>query len=269
METIKDTLARLPGKARTAKRLTPEEYEAAIESRRSTGVCQLGCPVCGGIGFIRANPDAGILDPDYGKTKYCPNVDLVKLYGKDLGLVEDEIGSLAWKNLRNLGGIRSAIDAIKTALQDGYGWVTIWGNYGIGKSLLLRIAVAETLRSGKLGAYVRMADLLDDLRDAYDAHNPSDEAGARLAKWQNIPVLAIDEVNRINATPWAAERQFVLLDHRYQEGIREKSVTLLASNVSPMEIGGALGDRMLDGRFVCVHLDGNSNRPLMAKGQAY
>jgi hypothetical protein len=253
-------------------RLTEEEYEALkakVAAHTYHGICRPDCEICGGAGHVRIKDDADFNDPDFGKTKLCPNIDHAKAYALGMGLDESEIRSLNWSKINVRGNVMEAVNSVRETTRAGYGWVTLWGDFGVAKSLILRVSVAEKLRDGRMAAFVSMTDILDDLRASYDKEQPDGEATARLAKWKNIPFLAVDEVDKINQTPWAKEKQFEIFNYRYQTAIRQQTVTLFASNLSPTQIGGALGDRLLDGRFSVVHLDGSSNRPIIGQGQDY
>ena len=273
MDTLRDLVLEL--KARMGAKyisITDEEAEVIkkrIADRSYHGICRPDCPVCGGYGHVRLKEDADFNDPEFGKTKLCPNIDHAKAYAHGMGLDENEIRSLNWSKVNISGNVMEAVNAVRELSRNGYGWVTLWGDFGVAKSLILRVAVAEKLRDGRMAAFVSMTEILDDLRASYDKEQPDGEATARLAKWKNIPFLAVDEVDKINQTPWAKEKQFEIFNYRYQTAIRMQTVTLFAANQSPTQIGGALGDRLLDGRFSVVHIDGASNRPIIGKGQDY
>jgi DNA replication protein DnaC len=122
-----------------------------------------------------------------------------------------------------------------------------------------------TLRAGKEAAYTSMSAILDDLRGAFDATNPNNEAARRLDWWKSLPLLCIDEFNRVNGTPWVQQRQFDLMDARYVQGIRGETLTLIASNTGPDQQEGALADRIKDNRFTIIHLSGDSGRQWIGK----
>lgn len=221
--------------------------------------CRPDCPVCGGLGWVRNDVPAG--HPGFGKLALCPNGDLLRLpLASQYGLSQDEAQTLDWEMMLDRGDSAKAVAAVQAALQRGYGWVYLWGNYGLGKTLALKIAVAATLRSRKFAAYVRMAEMVENLRAAFDAQDPSAEAERRLEWWTELPVLAIDEIDRLRQTPYAAEQQFLLLDRRYEQALYQRSITLLAANADPEQLPGYLADRILDGRFTIVRLHGDSAR---------
>jgi DNA replication protein DnaC len=224
------------------------------------GVCREDCPICGGAGWIRY--DVEVSHKDFGKLFPCPNLDAAFLYGKYSGL-ENEDYSLDWSRIVDYGNARVMVDKVTQVIQRGYGWVYIWGDYGQAKTLVLRIATALMIKSMKPAAYVRMAELIESLRAAFDKDNPFEQAQKRLDFYANVPLLCIDEFEKIRDTEFAKEQRFVLMDRRYESAVRMKSITLMTANKNPKELDGYLADRIFDGRFTVIQLNGKSARPFM------
>ena len=224
-------------------------------------LCIPNCEICGGSGYYRLQVD--IQDDRFGKVLICSNVDRSSLPGfEKVGLKKDEIESLNWKILIDEPGIQKSIKAVQNTIKQGYGWVFLYGGFGVGKTYILKIAIAEMIRSGSEASYVRMAEILDHLRDSFDDEVQERET-KRLEYWSRLPILAIDEFDRIRDTEYGSERRFVLMDRRYEGAIREKTITILASNRDPSNLPGYLYDRVRDGRFRIIHLSGESFRPGM------
>jgi len=222
-------------------------------------MCQPDCYICAGLGWYRK--DLPRDHPEFGKLFQCPNINVSKAMGDKSGLTEAE-RLWDWKKVWDVGDAKKAQDAVVEVLKQGHGWVYIWGGYGVAKTLLLKVAVARWMKRGAKGAYVRMASIIDNLREAYELENVSAEA--RLNFWSDIPLLCIDEFDRMRETPYAEERRFVLMDKRYEEATRMQSITIMASNVNPDGLGsGYLADRIEDGRFKVVYVGGASVRPQM------
>lgn len=224
--------------------------------------CRPDCPLCGGVGWIRQ--DLPPTDDNFGKLIPCPNLSAWSLVGNLSGLEKAELG-LDWSRLLPTDPKVAAAKAEGEALlKRGYGWLTLWGEYGTAKTHILKIITALILRDRRQAIYVRMTDLLDDLRSAYDDKNPSEAAIRKLEWYSEAYCLAIDEFDRLNQTPWASERRFALLDKRYELGIRRKGITLIAMNANPQSLEGYLADRILDGRFRVVNFTNKSLRPGMS-----
>ena len=138
--------------------------------------------------------------------------------------------------------------------------VYLFGNYGQAKTLTLKVAVAHSLRSGELAVYANMSDVLDDLRLAFSEEDSSRDLLRRMEWWKSLPLLALDEIEKVNPTNWAGERIHQLIDARWVQGIRGESVTLIASNKRPDQLDGYLASRIEDSRNRIVELSGPDGR---------
>jgi hypothetical protein len=261
------------------RRGTPEQVEQARRNAMQRNVdCRLDCPICHGKSWVR---DGG------GKLIRCPNVSgRARFPGDRYGLTDAERG-LAWDKVYRMKEVETALAAVRQVMERGAGWVYLWGPPGLAKTLILKIAVARSLEECQEAAYTRMAQILDNMRMAYDASNPSSENQSRLDWWADLPLLAIDEFDRLRATEFAAERRFLLMDRRYESALRcgaaksrpssgylqsyqaalnfgrRGAITLMAGNEDPALLDSYLYDRISDGRFHVVHLTGESLRPVM------
>ena len=244
---------------KTDRTYTAEELEQArqAQTRRMAeqlGMCRYDCPNCHGIGWVRN---------DDGHLVLCPSIDRWKLRSAArFGITKDEYDELYWMYPIPEQGINLALRAVRKTIEQGFGWVYLWGGYGTGKSLVLKIAVAEALHQGRDAAYVRIAEILDHLRRGFDEKSGESET-ARLNWWAELPVLCIDEFDRMRGTPYTDERRFVLMDRRYEQACRREAVTIIASNEDPARLPGYLYDRVMDGRFTIVQVGGDSMRPGM------
>lgn len=175
-------------------------------------------------------------------------------------------------------GVNQADQACATtrkAFEDGHGLVFLYGGFGQGKSLILKIAVATSIRAGKRAAYANLSSVLDNIRTAYDEReNKMTELVRRMEWWSSLDVLAIDELDKVGQTDWAKERFFQLMDLLYQCAIRQEALTIVAANYqSTDELSGYLKSRIEDNRFACngylIHLKGADGRKSMPKNWKY
>lgn len=230
---------------------------------RYTGPCRENCEICGGAGWVRA--DLPRDHPDFGHLLPCPNIPAVnrhKFTGR-YGLTIEEQNELSWGSIMPISQAEQITEKFKAILQRGYGLVYLHGLYGLGKTLLLKVAVAETIRAGGVAAYANFPDILDDIRAAYDKNDPRDSALERMQRWQTVPLLAIDEFSRANASGWVQEKTFQLLDRRHVDALRWQTVTLIASNEPPATLPQYLADRLADGRHMILEISGKSVRSEM------
>jgi len=237
---------------------TSEEVAASelyIKQRNYNGPCVWNCPYCLGYGWIR-NGD--------GTVRACPKMQSVDLTDvAQYGLTDTEANQMNWSGVHEINNTGAAVRETVSAISKGHGWVTLYGTYGNGKTTILKTAVATALRDGREAAYVGMSEILDDLRKGFDFNKQTQTETERLKWWSSVPLLAIDELDRIRNTEYTQERQFNLLNARYIGALRHESITLIAMNEDPSKIPAYLYDRMRDGRFTIIKLDGGSIRPQM------
>lgn len=127
------------------------------------------------------------------------------------------------------------------------GWLTLYGDYGMGKSGMLKSLVAQFIVAGVPAAYVRAADVLAELRASFGDDSKATEA-AIIGRFAGYQFLAVDEVDRASDTAWARGALFALLDRRYNA--RESKATALALNANPVDLPETLrylASRMTDG----------------------
>lgn len=249
---------------------SPRVSAPAVKRVDDPGICSPDCPFCGGSGWVREDVPVGHYD--FGKLKTCPNVDIRVLIGDEkIGLYPDEIDGLSWDSVLPLddSGAISAAETVKGVLARGWGWVYLYGDHGQAKSLILKIAVADAIRNKKFAGYANMAEILKNVRSAYDMTNPNAESEIRLDFWAGLSVLAIDEFERVNSTSWATEQRFLIMDERYSMALRRSGITLIASNQSPNKLDSWYRDRILDGRFHVIELRGESARLGMSEDDLF
>lgn len=224
--------------------------------------CKPDCPICHGLGWVKY--DLPVSDPAFGKMFPCVNA-ANGMFGRLSGLKEGE-RELTWDAVKDMDSESNAVSAaasVRQVIEAGKGWVFLWGSPGLAKTLILQVAVASMIRSGREASYTRMVEVIDNMRRAFDAKNPGEEEERRIERWSNIPLLCIDEFDRVNETEYASNRRFLLMDKRYTEAIRGNSVTIMSSNADPRAFDPYLSSRIFDGRFKVIHLVGSDLRPDM------
>jgi chromosomal replication initiation ATPase DnaA len=247
------------------------------------------CPTCDGLDFVYTfDRKSGPFDgPQHGGSlRYvegegwyigdliadpCPtcagdwNADrLIRmsgLDGADLEIVLDTFKPLPGKEPAKQTAERIVADAqIKPS-----GFFTFHGNYGTGKTTLLKAIVNEFRLVGLAASYVRMADLLAEVRSGFD-DNATESADQILKRFDLHRVLAVDEVDRVNITPWTREILFRFLDGRYSA--QDRHLTLIATNTAPDDLPVDLmylGSRMNGG--IVVEVAGADVRPALGLKQ--
>jgi DNA replication protein DnaC len=265
----------------TGLAVTPSDVVIA-PAPPTNGDCAPNCPECHGVGYVRYEVPLG--HPKFGKLERCSNAQARSTQKSlqsgeidpRLGLTVDELRNLSWSMVRKgVNQADQACEVTQRAYRSGHGLVFLYGGFGQGKSLVLKIAVATALNEGKRAAYANLAGVLDDIRIAYDEReNKMTELVRRMDWWTSLDVLAIDELDKVGQTDWARERIFQLLEARYQRAVRQEALTVIAANHQTLdELSGYLKSRIEDNRFAAngyiVHLKGADGRRSMPKNWKY
>ena len=222
--------------------------------------CTPNCEICGGFGVVRR--DREIQDPLFGKLEVCPNKKKERISFENTGLDSSE-KSLSWLQIAGINGVPEAIEKIEPIMDRGYGWVFIWGSPGLGKTTILKTIVGDYFQRNIEARYSLMGGVYNDIRSGYSQENPYMSVNTRLDKWKNIPCLCIDEIDRVKRSEFINEKEYEIFNYRYEQAIQRKTLTFFASNCSPESLEPYIKDRISDGRFETIHLQGKSARPSM------
>ena len=109
---------------------------------------------------------------------------------------------------------RDAVEAAKAFVDAPAGWLVLTGPSGCGKTHLAAAVTHRAVEAGHPALFVVAPDLLDHLRAAYA---PTSETDYDLLfdQVRNAPVLTLDGLGTQASTPWAEEKLFQVLNHRY------------------------------------------------------
>lgn len=141
----------------------------------------------------------------------------------------------------NMPGVRRAyLRAVEYARQP-QGWLVLFGGYGTGKTHLAAAIANVVLRRGERVIFAIVPDLLDHLRATF-APDSSVAYDDRFELVREAPLLILDDLGTENTTPWAREKLYQLINHRYNEALP----TVFTSNLAPEAIDGRIFSRMCD-----------------------
>lgn len=215
------------------------------------------CPYCHGLGFTRE--DLPVNDPNYGKLHVCVCRADDAVQENFSGLVEKSnlgpLRQLTFQSFQPRGRVglaRHLADSLEQAYQSAQtyagtlnGWLLLLGRYGSGKTHLAAAIANQALSMGVRTLFLTVPDLLDWLRFSYNAtHGESFEE--RFEEIRNIPLLIMDDFGTQNATAWAQEKLFQILNQRYAE----KLPTVITSNNDLQDFEGRIRSRLLDPHVV-------------------
>ena len=140
----------------------------------------------------------------------------------------------------------SAYNAAKSFADEPAGWLVFSGGSGTGKTHLAAAIANERIARGQAALFMVVPDLLDHLRASYDA--TIDELGYEqiFDQVRNAPLLILDDIDASSGTPWAREKLFQIVNHRYNLRLS----TVFTSNRKPEDIDPRIFSRMSD-RALC------------------
>ena len=214
MERLGDVLARFgPVRSSAGADASPEED------------APLACPLCNGTRWVRVDVPFG--HPRWGSIDPCTcweqegaqerrdrllrysNLGVLARFTFDT-LNEDGVSP----DLDDRRMFRDAVAAAKAFAESPDGWLVLAGPSGCGKTHLAAAVTHRAVEGGHPALFMVAPDLLDHLRAAFA---PSSEADYDLLfdQVRNAPVLALDGLGAQASTPWAQEKLFQILNHRY------------------------------------------------------
>jgi len=124
------------------------------------------------------------------------------------------------------------------------GWLLLEGGYGCGKTHLAAAVANEAVNKGIPTLFITVPDLLDSLRFAYA--DPETTFEQRFEEIRNANLLIMDDFGTQNATGWAQEKLFQIINYRYIN----KLPTVITTNLMLDEIEGRIRSRLQDDEFV-------------------
>ena len=214
------------------------------------------CEHCGGLGYLRADVPVG--HPDFGKiqTCSCRQAQVTKQVHRRLYSLSnlDELRHLTFDNFEPRGRIgqgKYQADSIELAYnqaqqfaQNMNGWLFLQGQYGCGKTHLAAAIANFAVGLGVPTIFITVPDLLDNLRFSWNDAEVNYET--RFEEIRTTPLLIMDDFGTQNATQWAQEKLFQILNYRY---INQLSLVITTNN-SLNEIEERIRSRLRDPELV-------------------
>ncbi len=143
------------------------------------------------------------------------------------------------------------------------GWLVLQGGYGSGKTHLAAAIGNFAVGLGVPTLFVTVPDLLDLMRQSYEDTEMGFEK--RFDEIRDAPLLIMDDFGTQNATSWAQEKLFQILNYRYINHL----ALVVTTNLSLREIEGRIRSRLQDPDLVTfVNITaGDFRNPLGDTGQ--
>lgn len=214
------------------------------------------CPHCGGLGFLRVELPVG--HPDFGKLEICSCrhgqvSQQVRQRLFELSQL-NELRHLTFANFQPRGRIGlppQQADSLERAFnharhfaQSLDGWLLLQGKYGSGKTHLAASIANFAVDMGVPTLFITVPDLLDTLRFTYD--NPRATFEDRFEEIRRAQFLILDDFGTQNATAWAQEKLFQILNYRYINRLP----LVVTTNLGLEELEGRIHSRLQDPELV-------------------
>jgi DNA replication protein DnaC len=218
------------------------------------------CALCQGARYVRVSVPFD--HPDFGTVVPCRCAADEGGAARSARLARySSIGALSRLTFANLivrgrgAGAREqeqykrCVDDARSFADAPDGWLVLSGVSGCGKTHIAAAVVNRLLERGEPALFVVVPDLLDHLRAAYQpgADVGYDELFERV---RNAPVLVLDDLGTQAPTPWAQEKLFQLINHRFNTRLP----TVVTTNIAPDQIEERLRTRLTDASIARVYV---------------
>jgi len=234
--------------------------EASSALAPAAGAGDPDCPQCAGIGFVRRAVAFG--HPDFGRAIPCVCVlsehdderqDRLQRYSNLGALARQSFATLLPRGRSPEPShqerfARALADAERFAEQPE-GWIAFVGESGTGKTHLAAAITNRLIEQGVPVFFSVVPDLLDHLRAAYAPASelPYDRLFETV---RSAPVLVLDALGTQFSTPWAEEKLFQILNHRYNA----QTPTVFTCSAPLDELDERLRTRLSDPSLTRVHV---------------
>ena len=222
------------------------------------------CSLCQGRGWLAYDVPYG--HPDFGKIVPCKckeaestqnRLARLERYSNLGGLTRNTFETLIEEGRsgdpRNQELFKKALNAAKSYAKNPSGWLVLTGSSGCGKTHLAAAIANARLQAGYPALFIVVPDLLDHLRSTY---SPSSEISydELFNQIQDAPLLILDDLGVQSSTPWAQEKMFQIINHRFNS----LAPTVFTTNLMPEELPERLRTRLTDETLSNVYIVGKT-----------
>lgn len=235
---------------------TMTSKNSSKESSRSDQLGDPDCPICHGVGYIQYDVPVG--HPQFGKIEPCVcRASQITAAVRDRLFSYshlDELDHLTFDNFKQRGqlnlprtqaeSLQVAFNAAKRFAGKLEGWLLLRGTYGCGKTHLAAAVGNSAVQLAVPTLFLTVPDLLDSLRFSYESPDTTFEE--QFDRIRNIQLLILDDFGTQNATPWAQEKLFQIINYRYIN----KLPTVITTNLDIADIEPRIRSRLTDPELV-------------------
>ena len=211
------------------------------------------CPICKGTGFVHPLLASG--NPDFSRvvTCHCIQEKLDKEHQARLqrysGLAKlhrtmkfDKFDLKRVNLLREQRqNLEMAFDSAVNFAHSPDGWLVLQGETGCGKTHLAAAIANYRLEAGKPVLFVVVPDFLDHLRSTFSPESKV-SYDQLFESVKNTPLLILDDFGEQSTTPWAQEKLYQVINHRYNAQLP----TVITTRCTTDEIDSPISSRFVD-----------------------
>ena len=212
------------------------------------------CPVCKGAGFVHPRLSSG--KPDYSRVVACSctrrerdkesRSHLREYSGLEARLLQNmTFEKFDWKRVNlppeQRDNLKKAFDIALEFAKSPENWLVFQGVNGCGKTHLAAAIANYRLKEGQPVKFVVVPDLLDHLRSTFSPESPV-TYDQLFEEVKNAPLLILDDLGKQTTTPWAEEKLYQIINHRYNYRLP----TVVITNCTTDELDSPISSRLVD-----------------------
>lgn len=240
------------------------EVAMSPQALAAAQVTEPACVLCGDARWIKQAVPFG--HPHFGVLLPCECLQMERRQRDREALAQmSNLAAFHGKTFASLNlfvpGLRAVIPQVRAYARRPDGWLTLLGPYGVGKTHLAAAIGHEALGRGEPVLFTVVPDLLDHLRATFSPQSTiSYDEQVELVR--TVGLLILDDLGTESATPWAREKLYQIINHRYNGRL----ATVITTNLRPEAIEPRIYSRLCDptcGKLISITAQDYRQRQLL------
>ena len=137
--------------------------------------------------------------------------------------------------------LKAAFDSAKGYAEGPDGWLTLFGDTGVGKTHLAAAIDAERRKRGEVVCFVFVPEFMDHLRSTF-MPNSGVAYDRVFHEVRDAPLLILDDLGSEYRSDWAEEKLYQIIVHRHNLRLP----TVITTNLDVTDMPGAIFSRIRD-----------------------